>query len=61
MVWSVCYIPPGKLPVGFDDLQMHNSVSLRTVVERDLLGPHCGADFMVPILRQLEINQKATV
>jgi hypothetical protein len=25
-VWPVCYIPPGKLPVCFDDLQMHNSV-----------------------------------
>ena len=24
--WPVCYIPPGKLPVCFDDLQMHNSV-----------------------------------
>jgi hypothetical protein len=25
-VWPVCYIPPGKLPVCFDDLQMHNSM-----------------------------------
>jgi acyl carrier protein len=24
-VWPVCYIPPGKLPVCFDDLWMHNS------------------------------------
>jgi hypothetical protein len=23
-VWPVCYIPPGKLPICFDDLQMHN-------------------------------------
>jgi hypothetical protein len=34
-VWPACHIPPGKLPVCFDDLQMHNSVQLRTVVERD--------------------------
>jgi hypothetical protein len=25
-VWPACHIPPGKLPVCFDDLQMHNSV-----------------------------------
>jgi len=24
-VWRACHIPPGKLPVCFDDLQMHNS------------------------------------
>ena len=23
-VWQVCYIPPGKLPICFDDLQTHN-------------------------------------
>jgi hypothetical protein len=25
-LWPVCYIPPGKLSVCLDDLQMHNSV-----------------------------------
>jgi hypothetical protein len=24
--WHACYIPPGKLPVRFDDFQMHNGV-----------------------------------
>ena len=34
-MWPARHIPPGKSPVCFDDLQMHNSVSLRTVVEQD--------------------------
>jgi hypothetical protein len=46
-LWPICYIPPAKLPVCFDDLYMHNRLCGRAIGEQDALGPRCAADFMV--------------
>ena len=48
-MWPVCYIPPGKLPVCFDDLSMHNSVEGRTVGERDLTRDPLRGGFHGPL------------
>src|SRR5215813_2196524 len=34
-VWCVCHIPPGKLPIHFDNLQMHNRQERADCVRED--------------------------